>query len=44
MDTDAALKGAPNERFETVLRGIATTLNTPALDPVLMWDMDRRET
>jgi cytochrome c peroxidase len=35
---NAELKGHPEIRHVTVRRGIPTTLNTPALDPVLMLD------
>jgi cytochrome c peroxidase len=38
LHPNVTLKDAPNERFVTVRRGIPTTLNTPALDPVLMLD------
>ena len=38
LHPNVTLKDAPNERFVTVSRGIPTTLNTPALDPVLMLD------
>jgi cytochrome c peroxidase len=33
-----SLLADPDARFVTVRRGIPTTLNTPALDPVLMYD------
>jgi cytochrome c peroxidase len=38
LHPNVTLKDAPTERFVTVRRGIPTTLNTPALDPVLMLD------
>jgi cytochrome c peroxidase len=38
LHPNVTLKDAPNERLVTVSRGIPTTLNTPALDPVLMLD------
>jgi cytochrome c peroxidase len=38
LPPNVTLKNAPLERFVTVRRGIPTTLNTPALDPVLMLD------
>ena len=38
LHPDVELKGHPELREVTVRRGIPTTLNTPALDPVLMLD------
>jgi cytochrome c peroxidase len=38
LHPNAELKGHPEIREITVRRGIPTTLNTPALDPVLMLD------
>jgi cytochrome c peroxidase len=38
LHPNVTLKDAPNERFVTVRRGIPTTINTPALDRVLMLD------
>jgi cytochrome c peroxidase len=38
LHPNVTLKDAPEQRFVTVRRGIPTTLNTPALDPVLMLD------
>jgi len=38
LHPDVELKGHPEIRDITVRRGIPTTLNTPALDPVLMLD------
>jgi cytochrome c peroxidase len=38
LHPNVTLKDAPNERSVTVRRGIPSTLNTPALDPVLMLD------
>jgi len=38
LHSNVTLKNAPLERFVTVRRGIPTTINTPALDPVLMLD------
>jgi cytochrome c peroxidase len=38
LHENVALKDDPAARFVTVRRGIPTTLNTPALDPVLMLD------
>jgi hypothetical protein len=38
LHPNVTLNDAPNQRFVTVKRGIPTTLNTPALDPVLMLD------
>ncbi len=43
LHPNVTLKNDPTARSVTVKRGIATTLNTPALDPVLMPD-GRRET
>jgi cytochrome c peroxidase len=38
LPPNLALAGDPTARTITVRRGIPTTLNTPALDPVLMYD------
>ena len=38
LPQNVALKDDPDAKFVTVRRGIPTTLNTPALDPVLMLD------
>ena len=38
LDPKVTLKNDPTARFVTVRRGIPTTLNTPALDEVLMLD------
>ena len=38
LHSDVEVKGHPEIREVTVRRGIPTTLNTPALDPVLMLD------
>jgi cytochrome c peroxidase len=38
LHPNVTLKNDPTARFVTVRRGIPTTLNTPALDPVLMVD------
>ena len=38
LHPNVSLKHDPDARFVTVRRGIPTTLNTPALDPVLMLD------
>ena len=38
LHPNVTLKNDPGARFVTVRRGIPTTLNTPALDPVLMLD------
>ena len=38
LHPDVDVKGHPEIREVTVTRGIPTTLNTPALDPVLMLD------
>ena len=38
LHADVEVKGHPEIRVVTVRRGIPTTLNTPALDPVLMLD------
>ena len=38
LHADVEVKGHPEIREVTVRRGIPTTLNTPALDPVLMLD------
>jgi cytochrome c peroxidase len=38
LPENVSLGDAPTARSVTVRRGIPTTLNTPALDPVLMWD------
>ena len=38
LHPDVELQGHPELREVTVRRGIPTTLNTPALDPVLMLD------
>ena len=38
LHPNVTLKNDPSARFVTVRRGIPTTLNTPALDPVLMLD------
>ena len=38
LHQNVELKGHPEVRVVTVRRGIPTTLNTPALDPVLMLD------
>jgi cytochrome c peroxidase len=38
LHPDVSLKADPTARFVTVARGIPTTFNTPALDPVLMLD------
>jgi cytochrome c peroxidase len=38
LHPDVSVKGHPEIREVTVPRGIPTTLNTPALDPVLMLD------
>jgi cytochrome c peroxidase len=38
LHPDVSLKSDPTARFVTVARGIPATLNTPALDPVLMLD------
>jgi hypothetical protein len=38
LPQNVTLKDDPDTRFVTLKRGIPTTLNTPALDPVLMLD------
>jgi cytochrome c peroxidase len=38
LHENVSLKNDPDARFVTVRRGIPTTINTPALDPVLMLD------
>jgi hypothetical protein len=38
LPQNVTLKDDPDARFVTLKRGIPTTLNTPALDPVLMLD------
>jgi cytochrome c peroxidase len=38
LPSNVSLADDPSERSVTVRRGIPTTLNTPALDPVLMFD------
>ena len=38
LPANVTLKADPAARFVTLERGIPTTLNTPALDPVLMLD------
>ena len=38
LHPNVEVKGHPEIREVTVRRGIPTTLNTPALDPVLMLD------
>jgi cytochrome c peroxidase len=38
LASNVEVAGRPGERFVTLRRGIPTTLNTPALDPVLMYD------
>ena len=38
LHSNVTLKHHPDARFVTVRRGIPTTINTPALDPVLMLD------
>lgn len=38
LPPNVTLADNPSARSVTVRRGIPTTLNTPALDPVLMWD------
>jgi cytochrome c peroxidase len=38
LHPNVVLKNDPSARFVTVRRGIPTTINTPALDPVLMYD------
>ena len=38
LHPNVTLKADPGARFVTVRRGIPTTINTPALDPVLMLD------
>lgn len=38
LASNVSLKQKPRDRFVVVPRGIPTTLNTPALDPVLMLD------
>jgi cytochrome c peroxidase len=38
LHPNVSLKNDPSARFVTVRRGIPTTINTPALDPVLMLD------
>jgi cytochrome c peroxidase len=38
LHPNVSLKHDPSARFVTVRRGVPTTINTPALDPVLMLD------
>lgn len=38
LPSNVSLANDPEARSVVVRRGIPTTLNTPALDPVLMWD------
>jgi hypothetical protein len=38
LPANVELKNDPATRFVILTRGIPTTLNTPALDPVLMLD------